>query len=175
MRSAGHFFRFPFVLATATALVMLGIGCTELWTSIRFMCCGTTVTGSILARYPKVYHAIDIWRRLRRFSDPIMIDYSFVDASGTQHTGKDDAPLAALRPDDRVLVDYLKDNPEENRLRPVFGWFSVMVIGAGFVFVGILLLGIPYHAQRRLSKAEEWEEFLREKKFKPIGNDRKPH
>jgi hypothetical protein len=161
MPNRRRWFRFPFVLATVFGIALLVVAAIGLFQSIRFSAGGVIVQARVLFESSKRIGSSGGYAGRPRWIYSRRVDYEFEDLDGTTRAGSDGWNGRKLARGDLLEVEFLRADPETNRVHPDSGsdWFGDLLLLAGGVFV----LAIPRFSKTH-SKREEWEEFERERR-----------
>lgn len=158
----GRWLRFPFVLATIGGTVLLGVGGFGSFHSIRMATGGVITQARVMSERTET---IGVWTGVTtgRFHTirSRRVDYEFEDLDGKTHVGSDGWNGGKLWPGDVFEVQFMRADPESNRVHPDFGsdWLGNLLFLAG----GSVVLAIPRFSKSR-SRREEWNEFERERR-----------
>jgi hypothetical protein len=138
----GHWLRFPFVLATIGGTVLLGVGGFGSFHSIRFATGGVITQARVKSERTEI---IGVWTGLTagRFHTirSRRVDYEFEDLDGKTYFGSDGWNGGKLWPGDVFEVQFMRADPESNRVHPDYGsdWLGNLL----FLVVGSVVLAIP--------------------------------
>lgn len=155
----GRWFRFPFVVSTIGGAVLLGVAGWCWFQSIRFAARGVVVTARVTSNRSETIGFLGSWNGRPRAIRSRRVDYEFEDLDGKTRTGSDAWNGRDVRRGDLIEIEFLRADPESNRVHADFGtdWLG----GLLFLAVGGVVLASPRFS-RPHSKREAWNEFQRE-------------